>query len=245
MPTLLIRLCGPMQSWGTRSRFTERDTEMEPSKSGVVGILCAALGRPRSEDVSDLAALKMGVRVDNEGTMANDYHTAGGVDGVARASGGISRNAVLSNRQYLAGADFLVGLEGPDEAFLCSLEDALRAPCWQLSLGRKSFLPSVPIHLPGKDGIRQLPVRDALVAERWPLSPPGCWRAPRDTGPTELRLVLETDFRGPTRPETRNDQPIGAAFQLRTFGPRAIVQDLFTPELSYKEQTDVPQPANA
>ncbi|MCI0421769.1 MAG: CRISPR-associated protein Cas5, partial [Acidobacteria bacterium] len=26
MPTLLLRLVGPMQSWGTTSRFDQRDT---------------------------------------------------------------------------------------------------------------------------------------------------------------------------------------------------------------------------
>lgn len=229
-----------MQSWGTRSRFPERDTEMEPSKSGVLGILCAALGRPRSEAVDDLAVLKLGVRVDREGTMAKDYHTAGGVDGVARAAGGISKNAVLSNRYYLAGADFLVGLEGQNEALLHQLEGALRVPCWQLSLGRKSFLPSVPIYLPGNGGVRPLPLREALVAEPWPLRP-RAWRPPRDSTPQRLRLVLETDFSGPTRPETRNDQPLGAAFAFRnrTFGPRAIVQTSCE-----KEYANVPQPAH-
>lgn len=239
MPTLLIRLCGPMQSWGTRSRFTERDTEMEPSKSGVVGILCAALGRPRSDDVGDLAALRMGVRVDNEGTMANDYHTAGGVDGVARAGGGVSKNAVLSNRYYLSDADFLVGLEGPDGGLLRTLEDALRAPCWQLSLGRKSFLPSAPIHLPGEGGIRLLPLREALEAEPWPLEPLA-WRMPRERTAKRLRLVLETDFRDLRRPETRMDQPLGAAFRDRTFGPRPILQSFIE-----KESGNVPQPSHA
>jgi len=43
MPTLLLRLAGPMQSWGLSSRFTIRDTSLEPSKSGVLGLLCAAL----------------------------------------------------------------------------------------------------------------------------------------------------------------------------------------------------------
>ena len=45
MMTLLLRLAGPMQSWGTASKFRERDTGREPSKSGVVGLLAAALGR--------------------------------------------------------------------------------------------------------------------------------------------------------------------------------------------------------
>nr|WP_208597066.1 CRISPR-associated protein Cas5 [Syntrophobacter fumaroxidans] len=45
--TLLMACVGPMQAWGTRSRFQERDTEREPSKSGVVGLLCAAGTLPR------------------------------------------------------------------------------------------------------------------------------------------------------------------------------------------------------
>ena len=50
MSTLLLRLAGPMQSWGTQSRFTIRDSGLEPSKSGVIGLLCAALGKPRTEE---------------------------------------------------------------------------------------------------------------------------------------------------------------------------------------------------
>ena len=53
MNTLLLRLAGPMQSWGTQSRFTIRDTGYEPSKSGVIGLLCAALGKPRDESHPD------------------------------------------------------------------------------------------------------------------------------------------------------------------------------------------------
>ena len=37
MSVLLLRLAGPMQSWGTRSRFGNRDTGLEPSRSGVIG----------------------------------------------------------------------------------------------------------------------------------------------------------------------------------------------------------------
>src|SRR5260370_17357943 len=78
MGTLLLRLAAPMQSWGTQSRFVVRDTGLEPSKSGVIGLLCAALGRPREAPMEDLARLRMGVRVDRGGVMQTDYHTAGG-----------------------------------------------------------------------------------------------------------------------------------------------------------------------
>lgn len=68
-----------MQAWGTQSRFIVRDTGWEPSKSGVVGLLCAALGCSRDDDqtVVELASLRMGVRVDGEGALLSDYHTAG------------------------------------------------------------------------------------------------------------------------------------------------------------------------
>lgn len=44
MSTLLLRLAGPLQAWGTESKFETRRTEREPTRSGVVGLLMAALG---------------------------------------------------------------------------------------------------------------------------------------------------------------------------------------------------------
>ena len=49
MSTLLLRLAGPMQSWGTDSKFDVRRTQREPSKSGVIGLVAAALGIPRQD----------------------------------------------------------------------------------------------------------------------------------------------------------------------------------------------------
>jgi CRISPR system Cascade subunit CasD len=128
MHTLLMRLAGPMQSWGTQSRFGVRDTGLEPSKSGVIGLLCAALGRGRAEPVDDLAELVMGVRVDREGAPERDYQTA---QNVARAGGG-TQETVLSTRDYLADADFLVGLAGNDLGLLRRLDGALDEPVWAL-----------------------------------------------------------------------------------------------------------------
>ena len=116
MNTLLLRLVGPMQSWGVQSRFGVRDTGLEPSKSGVIGLLCAALGKPRDEahpantgkpSLADLAQLRMGVRVEREGSLRVDYHTA---SNVLKASGGL-KDTELSNRYYLADAYFLVGIQ--------------------------------------------------------------------------------------------------------------------------------------
>ncbi|MCC9077951.1 type I-E CRISPR-associated protein Cas5/CasD [Litorilinea aerophila] len=204
MSVLLLRLCGPMQSWGVQSRFTVRDTGLEPSKSGVVGLLCAALGRPRIAPVADLAALRMGVRVDREGRLAVDYHTA---QNVYRAKGGI-KETELSTRYYLADACFLVGLEGEDDALLRRLHQALRDPHWPLYLGRKAFVPGRPPWL--ADGLR--PGEDLLeTLARYPRL-----ASPRRGERPQMRLVLED----PNGSEVRPDQPI--SFAQRRFAPRRV-----------------------
>lgn len=145
---LLMRLNAPMQSWGVSSRFSIRDTAKEPSKSGVIGLLCAALGisrddaNPNNSTFKRLSELKMGVRVLSEGVMQKDYHTA---QEVARADKG-TKPTELSTRWYLADADFLVALESEDADFLNKLQNALKNPKWQLFFGRKAFVPALPVY---------------------------------------------------------------------------------------------------
>jgi len=217
MSVLLLRLFGPMQSWGVQSHFTVRDTGLEPSKSGVVGLLCAALGRPRHEPVDDLAHLTMGVRVDQEGTMARDFHTAG-KGGILKASGKVERkNLVVSSRYYLSDTRFLAGLEGNDLDLLTQLHAALRDPHWPLYLGRKAFVPGEPVWLP--DGLRSgETLLDALSAYPWK------GRLKPDNRPPCLRLVIED----PDGPEVRPDQPI--SFAERRFAPRQVRTDWLTME---------------
>lgn len=133
--TLLLKLEGPMQSWGYRSRFDHRDTALEPTRSGVIGLICAAMGIARGEDITRFARLRMGVRVDREGRVERDFHTA---EGVIKANSS-SPDTVVSFRDYLAGSSFTVGLESEDLDLLRDIEAALRNPKWFLFLGRKSF----------------------------------------------------------------------------------------------------------
>lgn len=58
MYTLLLRLSAPLQSWGSGSMYDSRDTDYMPTKSGVLGMLAAALGRKRDESLEDLQKLK-------------------------------------------------------------------------------------------------------------------------------------------------------------------------------------------
>lgn len=219
MGTLLMRLQGPLQSWGTTSRFDERDTQLEPSKSGVLGLVCAALGRDRSEPVGDLAALRMGVRVDREGVPMRDYQTA---TGVLIATGKADlRRTVVSPRYYLADAAFLIGLEGEDEDLLTRIHNALRAPVWPLALGRKSFVPGLPVWLVG--GLSALPLEQALAAYPRLVAPQ--WADLQQP----LRCLLEDGQDG----AIRLDQPV-APFAERRFGPRFVKSGV----LHAPDQTD-------
>ena len=110
MKFLFLQLVGPMQSWGTRSRFTERDTGAEPSFSGVLGILAAAQGIDRAEPLGELLELQMAVRVDREGVMRRDFQTAQEVIKADKPK----RDTVISSRYYLADAGFLVVLHGKE-----------------------------------------------------------------------------------------------------------------------------------
>jgi CRISPR system Cascade subunit CasD len=260
--TLLLRLAGPLQSWGTSSRYTERDTGYEPSKSGVIGILAAALGRPRTADVSNLAVLTMGVRVDQEGVPGYDFQSAGAGDdhpGIAQAMDkertvqrrveGFRRGVIvnkgavsISRRHFLQDAVFLIGLEGDDVAFLHELDAALRAPVYPIGLGRRGYVPSVPVAMPPTErhptGVREgTALEDALRNEPWPVADLS-WRAMRqaERQGRPCRLVLEADETNSIT--TRNDQPIGAAFSTRVFGPRPIRYAEVTPPLTK-------EPANA
>ena len=187
MTTLLLRLDGPMQSWGADSRFGVRDTRREPTKSGVVGLVASALGRPRTHPVDDLVALPFGVRVDREGQVLRDFHTAG-AGGFYRASGAVERkNVVISDRFYLADACFTVGFEARSDgeaALLSEMRDALLSPHWPPFLGRRAFPPAAPLVL----DLVGLPLLDALRQARLPV--------PCDGGPN-ARFVLDADAAPP------------------------------------------------
>lgn len=222
MNVLLLRLSGPMQSWGVQSRFGVRDTGLEPSKSGVVGLLCAALGRPREAPLDDLTGLVMGVRADQEGRLLRDYHTAG-KGGYLKADGSLEvRNLIVSSRYYLADARFLVGLAGEDVELLGRLHRALRDPAWPLYLGRKAFVPGEPVWL--ADGLR--PGEDLLAAL---CAYPWLGRDPTRR-PERLRLVVEDSAGAEVRPDG-----VPASFAGRAYPPRRVTTS-YVPSPALEEE---------
>jgi CRISPR system Cascade subunit CasD len=133
-----------------------------------------------------------------------DYQTA---TGVLNAAGKVELDrTVVSPRFYLSDAVFLVGLEG-DHSLLGRIHVALRHPLWPLALGRKSFVPSLPVYLP--DAVVEQDLETAL--KRWP------YLSGNAVFPKKLRLVLEDKNEG----SVRLDEPV-APFSERRFGPRFI-----------------------
>jgi CRISPR system Cascade subunit CasD len=155
--TLFIRLAGPMQSWGTSSRFQLRRTDAYPSRSGVLGLLLCAKGCRREESAVELASMEpllLGVRVDRPGSLDWDYHTAGAKIGMRKAEGGLKHEGnkpnrpfetLLSRRQYLWDASFLVALHG-DPALIGDCAMWVNAPAWTMFLGRKCCVPAEPVY---------------------------------------------------------------------------------------------------
>jgi CRISPR system Cascade subunit CasD len=161
---LAIYLDAPLQSWGVSSRFQRRGTESAPSKSGVLGLIAAAMGIDKhgpdeSERLAPLSACRFSVfpLATGENTAPvlrlEDFHTVGGgydrddpVDKLRiarKASGGVS-TTIVTRRFYLEQARFAALIEG-DSGILQKAAAALEDPVWGVWFGRKCCLPAAPL----------------------------------------------------------------------------------------------------
>lgn len=156
---IALRLSGPMQSWGYNSEYIYRNSGLFPTKSAVLGICCASMGLPRGSEqekqflgnlyssLMTAIALPRKRFLGEKSWMVNvrrieDFHT---IENTKTASGKISDNAVMTYRQYLCDADFVVLLADIESPIADQLEDKLADPEWGMWLGRKSCIPSAPV----------------------------------------------------------------------------------------------------
>lgn len=164
-PYLLLWLEAPLQSWGHDSKFGRRDSLDFPTKSGVLGLLCSALGaggeqkewlvRWAERDIVVQAYVRAGK--ENEPVvrlpMLRDFHMVGsGYDDrdpwqnllIPKKSDGnkaVGGGAKMTYRYYLQDMAFAVAIQAPAEE-LKELEYALSNPVWDLYLGRKNCVPT-------------------------------------------------------------------------------------------------------
>lgn len=204
MSTLLMRFAAPLQSWGADAKYeNRRGTERTPTKSGVIGLVAAALGLRRNESIEDLRSLRFGVRVDREGSLLRDYHTAKS-----------EKSAYVTNRYYLADAVFLAGLEG-DEALLTKIEYALRHPMFPLSLGRRSCPPEGRLSLGIREGKSLI---EALREEPWLVSE---WLLRKAPPEVTLRIVADADANN-EKAYFQRDVPLTFDQKHRQYGFRRV-----------------------
>jgi CRISPR system Cascade subunit CasD len=156
---LALRLEGPLQAWGYGSQFSRRNTGMFPTKSGILGMCCAAMKIPRGSEreknmlgrMRELRLLTVAVprnnyrNQENEPTLSvrrlTDYHT---VQDTLKADRGKNKNTHLTWRQYLCDASFVAVLSG-NRSLIEKVGTALRNPTWGIWLGRKACIPTAPV----------------------------------------------------------------------------------------------------
>jgi len=162
---LLLWLEAPLQSWGHDSKFGRRDTLNFPTKSGVMGLVCCALGQggQQREFLAQFAPLKQTVfsfvrknhkaeKRDRE-PLLRDFHMVGSgyddkdpwttllIPKTAEGKKAVGGGAKMTYRYYLQDAFFAVVLETPSD-LAGSIAQALQTPVWDLCLGRKSCVPT-------------------------------------------------------------------------------------------------------
>lgn len=162
---LLLWLEAPLQSWGHDSKFGRRDTLDFPTKSGVLGLICCALGAggPQVEWLARWLSLDMQIaafmRTDGIGRplarppLLRDFHMVGsGYDDrdpwqnllIPKTSDGkkaVGGGTKMTYRYYLQDAAFAAAVQVPAE-YQDSVVEALKNPVWDLYLGRKSCVPT-------------------------------------------------------------------------------------------------------
>lgn len=155
---LLIRLYGPMASWGDIAVGENRHSAVHPSRSALLGLLGAALGVERADEIGQqalAAGYRFGIKVAAVGLPLRDYHTVA-IGVPARKARFRTRrqelaadkvDTLLSAREYRCDSLALVAVEATAAApyDLSQLAHALRRPRFPLYLGRRSCPPAIPL----------------------------------------------------------------------------------------------------
>jgi CRISPR system Cascade subunit CasD len=146
--TLLLRMGGPTQAWhvhrsrsikfSNASRYSPDD--LAPTRSGVLGLLAGAQGRPRDDDMGDLLDLDMAVRTDQRGRVRGEFKTSRRRNPAGRLIPEIKREVVLDD------ACFLVGVAGP-RRLLDDLYAACQEPAWAPYYGQLAYPVTLPLEL--------------------------------------------------------------------------------------------------
>jgi CRISPR system Cascade subunit CasD len=196
-----------MQAWGASSRFAHRNTEVAPTKSGVIGLLAAARGIRRTEPLTELLGLRFGVRMDQPGQIIRDFQTARTLDGKS--------SMPLTYRFYISDAVFLAGVSG-DRELLTGLHEALQSPHFPLYLGRRSCPPEGQLTLGVHDG----QLEEVLQDSEWLAAK---WFRRRASQRYQLEIIRDS-LPGERIAETIMDEPVSFDPARRLHAWRSVVR---------------------
>ncbi len=220
MASLPLRFAAPLQAWGKESSYNRRRTELYPSKSAVVGLIASALGRGRDDDISDLARLRMGVRIDRPGRLIVDYQITK-MKSIGYQKYGldiIEKKNNVAEKEYLSDAAFLVVLESEDESLLRTIADAIRHPMHMLYLGRKCCPPTLPIVIGSKkDGIFPDPIRQEGLEDVLRSEPPV-------TDKHAEKMRIYTDAPSGFQGMLKKDMPVSFSITDREYAYRRVCE---------------------
>lgn len=184
--------------------MSTRDTRSFPSKSGVLGLVAAALGRDRTAPLDDLQSLKFGTRIEQRGIRLYDFQTES-----------FGAKNTISYRYYLSDWRFLAALSGED-SLICEIGKALASPIFPLYLGRRSCPPSAPVY---RETV-EAGLGEVLQSYPWLAAD----RYKKNQGETVSLswfrdLIHESDVASEVRP----DEPVSFDSKYRQYRRRGIV----------------------
>lgn len=247
---LALRLAAPLQSWGGEGRFNRRDTRPQPTKSGVTGLLAAAAGRAREQDITDLLAMRLAVRADQPGTLLRDYHTVSDYRDVPLLSTKVNakgqqqpagKSTHVTERFYLQDAVFVAAITGPLET-IDMLAQALKNPAFPLALGRRSCPPSGRLLL---DTYRGMTVDQVLDTIPWQAAEHTKLRRLRQDGMSATATVsLPITVEDPAGTDQLTDVPSSFSLRARVFAARRVRHGWANPPAQWPRTGDADAPGS-
>lgn len=209
---VLLWLEGPLQAWGHDSRFSVRSTLEFPTKSGILGMMLAAMGLdgPQEELLAMLSSCAHKVYSFDKGnchpTTMVDFQMVGSGyddkdnwekmlipkkrDGTAANGGGTK----MTYRHYLQDAVFAVIAEIPDE-ISSAVEYAFESPVWPLCLGRRCCIPSKPIFCGGFDNLAAAEIKVNEIADVYKYKKTFCVVEGNDPEAGDVVIVQDVPIR--------------------------------------------------
>jgi CRISPR system Cascade subunit CasD len=214
MRTLLLKFAGPLQSWGTDSDFEIRHTDLYPSKSAVIGLIAASLGYRRNDDerIQKLNKLDFAVRIDQNGNVLRDYHTA--------KSGEVLRTYV-TNRYYIEDGAFSIALGHDNNELIEEISYAIQNPYFQTYMGRRAL----PLNSDFYIGIVGDDVISSLEDLPWQASD---WYKKNNNDIDSLTIYADSHLLANKGKHYRKDEVVSFDQKSRTFTYRYESRDKIT-----------------